>query len=544
MRNCLSAWQNVTSDNFILDIIQNGLKIDFESPPSSNVVRFRQNYSKEETLVISSEVDNLLKKGVIVPCGRSQGDFVSSVFTRPKRDGSHRMILNLKKLNGFVKYKKFKMESLTDVLNTMSQNCFMGSIDLKDAYYSIPMHPSHHKYLKFFWQGKFYMFIALPNGYGPAVRMFSKILKVPFKVLRMKGYISIIYIDDSYLQGDSFESCMENIHQTIHLLSALGFTIHPVKSVMFPSQILTFLGFILNSLNMTISLPEDKQSVILDLCNSALSCKRIKIRTLAKLIGNLVSSFPAVTYGPLYFRHLENSKLWGLRKNGWDYEAFTWLSDSAISELSWWISRQFSIPKPIHPPPVDLILHSDASLEGWGGTNDITGIGGRWSEDESSTHINGLELFAAFLTLKSFCKDSSPCHVQLKLDNTTAVCYINNMGGSHSMVCNSLAFDMWSWAAERSIWLSAAHIPGIINVVSDKFSRNFADHKEWALSQDLFDKICDRLYTLDIDLFDTRLNNKILPYMSWKPNPEAYSVDAFTLCWEPFLGYYFPLIHH
>ena len=182
MRNCLSAWQNVTSDNFILDIIQNGLKIDFESPPSSNVVRFRQNYSKEETLVISSEVDNLLKKGVIVPCGRSQGDFVSSVFTRPKRDGRHRMILNLKKLNGFVKYKKFKMESLTDVLNTMSQNCFMGSIDLKDAYYSIPMHPSHHKYLKFFWQGKFYMFIALPNGYGPAVRMFSKILKVPFKV--------------------------------------------------------------------------------------------------------------------------------------------------------------------------------------------------------------------------------------------------------------------------------------------------------------------------------------------------------------------------
>ena len=89
------------------------------------------------------------------------------------------MILNLKKLNGFVKYKKFKMESLTDALNTMFQNCFKGIINLKDAYYSIVMHTSHHKYLKFFQQGQFYMFIASPNAYRPSVKMFSKILKVP-----------------------------------------------------------------------------------------------------------------------------------------------------------------------------------------------------------------------------------------------------------------------------------------------------------------------------------------------------------------------------
>ena len=72
--------------------------------------------------------------------------------------------------------------------------------------------------------------------------------------------------------------------------------------------------------------------------------------------------------------------------------------------------------------------------------------------------------------------------------------------------------------------------------IFQKFCRS---HK-WALSWDLFDKICDRLYTPDIDLFSTRLNKKLLPYESWKPNPEAHSVNAFTFCWEPSLGYSFP----
>ena len=87
----------------------------------------------------------------------------------------------------------------------------------------------------------------------------------------------------------------------------------------------------------------------------------------------------------------------------------------------------------IHPSPVALTLYADASLEGWGGTNSFSDIGGRWSESVLPTHINILDLLAAKLVLQSFGKDSSGCHIKLMLDNMTAVSYVNKMGGTRSV---------------------------------------------------------------------------------------------------------------
>ena len=94
-------------------------------------------------------------------------------------------------------------------------------------------------------------------------------------------------------------------------------------------------------------------------------------------------------------------------------------------------------------------------------------IGGRWSESELPAHINTLELLAAKFLLQSFGKDSSGCHIKLMLDNMTAVSYVNNMGGTPSLDCQLVALDIWLWAKERNIWLSADHIAGSDNIVAD-----------------------------------------------------------------------------
>ena len=60
------------------------------------------------------------------------GEFISSIFVRPKKDGTNRMILNLKDLNQHVQYFHFKMETLIDAIRLMTPNCFMGSVDLKE----------------------------------------------------------------------------------------------------------------------------------------------------------------------------------------------------------------------------------------------------------------------------------------------------------------------------------------------------------------------------------------------------------------------------
>ena len=111
---------------------------------------------------------------------REEGDFMSSLFTREKRDGFYRMIPNLKQLNKHTEYENFKMESVQSVLNIIGPNCWMASVDLKDAFYMVPIHPDHQKFLKFKWKEHCYPFRGMPNGYSEAMKVLTKLLKPPF----------------------------------------------------------------------------------------------------------------------------------------------------------------------------------------------------------------------------------------------------------------------------------------------------------------------------------------------------------------------------
>ena len=106
-------------------------------------------FTEEQTKLVDLEIEKLLNKDVIVPCACEEGEFVSSIFTRPKKDGTLRMILNLKSLNKFVTYHHFKMDTIWTAIRLMTPGCYMASIDLKDAYYSVPIHTDFQKYVKF-----------------------------------------------------------------------------------------------------------------------------------------------------------------------------------------------------------------------------------------------------------------------------------------------------------------------------------------------------------------------------------------------------------
>ena len=131
------------------------------------------------------------------------------------------MILNLKKLNKYIKSKHFKMESLQNVLHKVKPEALMGFVDLRDAHYSVPIYEEYQKYIKCLW-AHLLKFIVRPNGYGPAMRAFTKLPKPPF-CISTEGYLSVIYVDDCYLQGDSFTEWVENVIWTIVILESLFF---------------------------------------------------------------------------------------------------------------------------------------------------------------------------------------------------------------------------------------------------------------------------------------------------------------------------------
>ena len=220
------CWQKITSDTKILQMVS-GQYIEFDTKPCQTHPPTIKCFSAAENDIISKEVANLLQKAVIVETSHEPGDFISSIFVRPKKDGFHRMILNLKNLNEHVQYNHFKTDTLQSVISLMTPNCFMASVDRKDADYSVPIAAAHQKYLKFEWVCKLYQFTCFPNGLAFLPRKFTKLMKPAYAVLRQLGHINSPYIDDSYLQGGSYEECLANVLDTLKMFLSLGFILHP-----------------------------------------------------------------------------------------------------------------------------------------------------------------------------------------------------------------------------------------------------------------------------------------------------------------------------
>ena len=533
-------WQNLTSDPTILQVVK-GVKIEFcpgQTPVQANVRPSKFNCTQQG--IVANEIQNLLKKGVIKRSMHEQGEFISPIFLRAKPDGTHRVILNLKEFNQFVEYHHFKMDTLETAVNMMKPGCFMASIDLKDAYYSVPICIEHQKFLKFEFNDQLYQFTCMPNGLSCAPRLFTKLLKPVYETLHNKGYLNLGYIDDSYLQGETRSECCENVENTAALLNKLNFHLHPTKSVTNPTLKLTFLGFLLDSKAMTVSPTEEKIQKTIKTCEKLLNKQHPRISEVAEVIGIIVSNFPGAQYGPLHYRTLELDKTKALALNKGDYKSHMQLSNAAKTELKWLVDNMQHVNREILHPNPQLVIQTDASKKGWGAVLGSQETGGRWAYSEATKHINILELQAAFFALKAFCKPSKNTHVQLQIDNTTAVAYIMHMGGSKSHQLNRLAKEMWSWCIEKNIWLSAVHIAGKINASADNRSRKFSDKHEWALNNSQFQEIARAFPELDIDLFASRLNNKLPAYCSWKPDPGCAYVDAFTINWNSLNFFAFP----
>ena len=176
-----------------------GTSIEFSDRPIQHDLP-KSVRSEKEIHIISGEIKKLLSKGVFEVTDHSDNEIISDIFLRDKKDGSHRMILNLKNLNLYAAKAHFKMDTLHTVTHLIERDCFMASIDLKDAYYSVPITREDRKYLRFLWQGTLFQFTCLPNGLSCAPRKFTKFLKPALSELHLRGHISRAYIDDMYLQ--------------------------------------------------------------------------------------------------------------------------------------------------------------------------------------------------------------------------------------------------------------------------------------------------------------------------------------------------------
>ncbi|XP_065177287.1 uncharacterized protein LOC135807202 [Sycon ciliatum] len=542
LRHFVQAWSAITSDPWVLDAVR-GLKLDLVADPAQRTEPRELSLEEDRALAVRLEVDELMLKGAVTRVQECAHQFVSQIFTIPKKDsGKERPVVNLKALNGFVRYEHFKMEGLKLLPDLLQPDDWLVKLDLKDAYFVVPIHHDFRRLLRFRWSGQLFQFQCLPFGLSSAPRVFTKLMKVPMAILRSQGVRLIIYLDDLLIMASSAVEALEHLRRAIQLLHQLGFLINFKKSVLTPAQNISFLGFEVDSRAMEMRVPPEKIRKLRQECTKLLLQPRVTVRTLACLLGRLTSLSPGLLTAPLRYRHLQELKILALRESQ-SYEATVQWTPDARLDLQWWKERLSDWNgKSLVRPPCNLVVFSDASLDDWGAVCRDQQVGGRWTRAERSMHINALELTAAFLALQAFHRVAldRPLHVRLFVDNTTCQAYLNKMGGTHAPHLSQLACQVWEWCLERGITVQAEYIPSAENP-ADAPSRQGVDSSDWMLDPVVFRGLCQHFQVQPaIDLFASRTNAQLDSFVSWGPQPGALDVDALAISWADQCLYAFP----
>ena len=290
------------------------------------------------------------------------------------------------------------------IKDLLQEHNFWIRIDLKDTYFGIPLGKNSRKYIRFQWEGNLYEFLCLGFGLGPAPLIFAKLLKIPVALLSRINVRIIIFLDDMSVMAQTLKEISQANETLIFLLQNLSFVINLKMSQLTPVKEIEFLGLVINSVNMTLALPEEKVLDIQNKCAQLIASPKTTIMESTKLPGKLSFTVQAVLPEKIQCRYLQQQQIQAMRETN-SYQTKAELNQQSLAELKWWkenLLLQNNRPLKIEIPLV--IIQTDASKTGCGAVCQGITTWGTWSYQEKTKHITILELIAVKLTILAFTK--------------------------------------------------------------------------------------------------------------------------------------------
>ena len=540
-----AAWDLEGLDPWVSRVLQEGYQIPFLcSPPLTQSPIAYQSYPpgspRHQALV--EAVESMKDKNAVEQVHSQSMGFYSRMFVVPKVTGGWRPIIDLSPLNKMVQVTKFKMETAQQVLSSINPGDWMVSIDLKDAYFQVPIHPKSRKYLRFQWEGIPYQFKVLCFGLSTAPQVFTRVMGSVATLCHRQGIRLHRYLDDWLIVAESRQEIVAARDWVLRLTDNLGLLVNWDKSDLSPTKRLVYLGMDIDT-DLALAFPSEKRiERFLQLVHLFRESETLPAWDWLRLIGHMVSLEKLVPWGRCHLRSIQ----FQLRQH-WDqardhkYRPVP-VSADVLLDLIWWVDPQHLLAGvPLQQPEADLQLFTDASTQGWGAHMLDLQASGLWNPSESALHINLLELKAVRLGLESFQQFCQNKTVLVMSDNSTVVAYIKNQGGTRSWDLCQEALDLLQWSREQHISLQCRYIPGQRNVLADQLSRrNQILPAEWSLHPDVCRAIWRVWGSPHIDLFATARNRKLALYCSPVPDPEAWATDAMTTPWDNLWSYAFP----
>ena len=315
-----------------------------------------------------------------------------------------------------------------------------------------------------------------------------------------------------------------------------GIVVNPQKSNLVPSQVVQYLGVVIDAKTSGLLPSQERISKLLSTAAEFRSSASPPASLWLSLLGSLSSLAHLVPGGRLQMRSLQIClhRSWDRH----DLEAPVYASMECLRDLQWWLHLpRLSLGVSLCQVSPDLHFWSDV---GWGAHLDRQIASGLWDSHQAALSINARELLAVKLGLLQFQSSLRGRTVAVFCGNTTAVAYLRKEGGTRSPLLNALAQAILRWSESLSIRLAPQFLPGSNNVLADALSRpHQLPHSEWSLNMTVYRSLC-RLWPVQIDLFATSENRRCSIYFSPFRDPLSAGTDAFLQSWDGLQAYAFP----
>ena len=511
------------------------------TPPLSNAPLPMPSYSPTSIKGAALEEVTLalVANGAVELAPLPSPGFYSRLFVVWKTSGFWRPVIDLSHLNCFVDVSPFQMETIQSVLLSVRQGDWMASIDLKEAYLQVPVHPASRHFLRFVFRDRVYQFKALCFGLSMAPQVFTRVMAPVSAILHSMGIRMRRYLDDWLVQSSSRESLVRDLQTVLHLCHELGIVVNHQKSNLIPSQVVQYLGVIIDATSFRASPSPERVSSLLSTAGEFQSSASPPASLWLSLLGVLSSLAHLVPGGRLRMRSLQLClhRSW----DRLDLEAPVSVSQECLRDLQWWLHLpRLSSGVSLCQVSPDLHFWSDASDVGWGAHLDRQVASGLWDSHQAALSINARKLLAVQLGLRQFQSSLQGRTVAVFCDNTTAVAYLCMEGGTRSPLLNSLAQEILRWTESLSIRLAPQFLPGSNNVLADALSRpHQLPHSEWSLNMTVFLSL-RKSWPVQIDLFAASENRRCSIYFSPFHDLMSVGTDAFLQSWDGLQAYAFP----
>ena len=469
-------WERRGAHGWIVTMLRWGYRlqwVDNTPPPLSwtpTVISRYQDPSLDLALGIA--IKDLLGKAAVeeVPHPPSPG-FYSRLFLTPKATGGWRPIIDLKRLNPYVRGDRYKQETPQQIRESLHSGMWAISLDLKDAFFHVPISQRSRKYLRFCYQGRTYQYRALPFGLKTAPWIFTKVISQVMGMPELKDYTVHPYLDDWLGPVPSYQVGVQAAGQLVTTCTDVGLKLNIPKSQLVPTQHFTYLGTEYDLVRGLMGTPPEQRLKIAQRVEKFLSSPAQPAIRWLSMLGLLGSQEKVVRFGRARIRTLQwaMKSQWRVEKQGWFHPVK--ITPDVRQACLWWADpANTTLTMPIHVPEHTVRVTTDASTVGWGGFSGHLSFHGTWSTEERAQHINWLETRAVRYTLEQLLPPAGSS-ILCETDNTSALCQINKQGGTRSHSLNQEVQLLLDLAEKRGWFLQAIHIPGSRNVLADLLSR-------------------------------------------------------------------------